>query len=491
MRSEAELEAVRAAARASIVAYAMLYDPKYKPNRFHRLIASRIERAVERGHGRIIIQAPPQHGKSRMVSQDMPAWFMGKFPEAPIIAAAYGTDLTERNGQEVRDRLSSPMHIDVFGEYAMLRADTTAKTNFMTRSGGRYLGPTVRGGATGFGARLFVIDDPFKDRAEADSETVRKQVVNWYQSAVYTRLEENSILVVMHTRWHEDDLAGWLQAEHPDEDWEVISLPAVAEENDLLGREVGEPLLPDVRSAEWLLGAKKALGTRDWNSLYQQTPVKRHARSEFEQTWFKRHNGISQDDADEWNKYIIVDPTRTKNAGSDNAAMAVIGLAPDGNRYVLEIVRDKMDLPDRYRELTRLVKNWEPHHVYYKKTTAENEIEAIELFQQRDNYRYTVTPLAERGDKNTRIRRMVPDLEAGRWYFPRNAWRKMWDGDHRDQMADFMLEEVAPFPFADYDDMLDCLSGAYDVTEQWPHGTNKTRARGSFLPRSYSQMVPG
>jgi PBSX family phage terminase large subunit len=212
---------------------------------------------------------------------------------------------------------------------------------------------------------------------------------------------------------------------------------------------------------------------------------------DFEQDWFVRHNGIKPQDTDEWNKYIVVDPTRTKNAGSDNAALAVIGLSHDGNRYVLEMVRDKLNLADRYRELTRMVKSWEPHHVYYKKTTAENDIEAIGLFQERDLYRYKVTPLPESGDKNTRIRRMVPDLEAGRWIFPRNAWRKMWDGEQRDQMSDFLREEVAPFPFADFDDMLDALSGAYDVTEQWPQGTNKTRARDSYLPRSYSMMVPG
>jgi phage terminase large subunit-like protein len=143
------------------------------------------------------------------------------------------------------------------------------------------------------------------------------------------------------------------------------------------------------------------------------------------------------------------------------------------------MVRDKLDIAGRYSELKRLVTQWEPSAVYYKKTAAENEIEAIRIFQDRDRYRFPIFPLAEKasdGDKNTRIRRLVPDLEKLRWLFPKNAWRKMWDGDYRDQMSDFIQQEVMQFPHGEHDDFLDCLSGAYDIGEQWPQGTNKTRA---------------
>lgn len=474
------IEAAALAAKSSITAYAALYDRRYSPNDFHRHVAKRVQAAIDAGHGRIIIEAPPQHGKSRFVSQDLPAWFMGKYPDAPVIAYAYGEDLAERNGQEVRDRMQSGVHKDVFGSESAIRSDTSSKTHFMTAAGGRYIGATVRGGATGFGSRLTIIDDPIKNRAEAESVTVRNQIKDWYTSVVLTRLEEKSIVVVMHTRWHSDDLAGWLQKEHKSEGWDVIHLPAICEDkDDALGREIGEALIPERRSLQWLTNTRKSIGEADWLSLYQQTPRDKIGRKEFDQTWFERHNGIPPAQTQDWNKYIVVDPTRTKTATSDYTAMAVIGLNFDGNRYVLEMVRDKLDIAGRYSELKRLVTQWEPSAVYYKKTAAENEIEAIRIFQDRDRYRFPIFPLAEKasdGDKNTRIRRLVPDLEKLRWLFPKNAWRKMWDGDYRDQMSDFIQQEVMQFPHGEHDDFLDCLSGAYDIGEQWPQGTNKTRA---------------
>ena len=473
-------QAAALAAQSSIVAYACLHDHKYQPNRFHRHIAKILEAAVANGHGRIIIQAPPQHGKSRLVSQDFPAWFMGKHPGAPVIAASYGTDLAERNGQEVRERIGSSIHGEIFGKEAMLRADTTAKSHFMTTAGGRYIGATVRGGATGFGARLFVIDDPFKSRAEADSPVVRQQVKDWYQSVVYTRLEDPSILVLMHTRWHVDDLAGWLIKSHPSENWQVVILPALAEENDALGREVGEALLPKRRSAEWLEAAHKAAGERDWLSLYQQRPTNHIGRSEMQAEWFLRHDGIAPEQAYEMFRYIVVDPARTKNTGSDYTAMMVIGLNTDGNRYVLEVLRDKLDLIGRFRELKRLHRAWEPHGVYYKRTAAEADIEAIRMMQsQGPIYRFHITPLDEPRNadgKVGRVRRLIPDLVAGRWWFPKMAWRTNYEGLTTDMMDDIVHQEALPFPFGDHDDGLDCLSGAYDIPEQWPQGTNKTRS---------------
>jgi hypothetical protein len=474
-----ELEALRLAGQTSICAYASLIKADYKANRLHRLIATHLEKAVRDGHGRLIFEIGPQHGKSRMISQDFPAWYMGKFPDAPVIAASYGADLSERNGQEVRDRIGSNIHRQIFGDKSTLRSDTTAKTHFMLTGGGRYIGPTVRGGTVGFGARLVIIDDPYKNREEAQSEVVKKEMRDWYRSVVYTRTEERTIIAVMHQRWEEDDLAGWLQTELKTENWTVIKLPAICDdEDDMLGREIGEALLPETRSREWLLNTAKILGPQAWASLYQQKPLKKGARSIFQEEWYRRHDGITPDMAQFMHKYIVVDPARTKNKGSDYTAMAVIGLNTDGNRYVLEMLRDKLDMLQRYKELTRLQMKWEPHQVFYKKTSAEADIESIRLFQGQNNYRYDITPLVEPPNvhgKNGRIERLLPDMEKGRWYFPKSQWRKLWDGDNRDMMEDIVQEEGLNFPNAKNDDFHDCISGAYDIVEQWPQGSNKTR----------------
>jgi hypothetical protein len=164
----------------------LLVDPRYRANRFHRYLAAELQKAVEAGQGRIMVFAPPQHGKSEIVSRKLPAWIMGKHPDWPIIAASYGDDLVELNGGAVRAMVSSPMHRAIFPG-CQLDPSSTAKKDFRTTAGGNYLGVTIRGGGTGFPSKIFVIDDPFKSRAEADSETFRTHVQNWYRSVVYKR----------------------------------------------------------------------------------------------------------------------------------------------------------------------------------------------------------------------------------------------------------------------------------------------------------------
>ncbi len=242
-RADPAVQAFLCEARDNLLAYAILSDPKYVAYRWHRFVARRLEAAVAAGKRRIMIFAPPQHGKSRLVSKILPAWILGKHPDWPIIAASYGIDLAEENGQAVRDQLASPVHAAVFPE-SRLDGASTAKTHFKTTEDGLYFGTTVRGGATGFPSKVFIIDDPFKSREEAESERVRESTKTWFTSVVYPRLAEDSILILMHTRWHEDDMAGWLLREHPQEEWEVINLPALALENDQLGRVSGEALCP-------------------------------------------------------------------------------------------------------------------------------------------------------------------------------------------------------------------------------------------------------
>lgn len=204
---------------------------------------------------------------------------------------------------------------------------------------------------------------------------------------------------------------------------------------------------------------------------------------DFEYEWFRgdnSHAGIEPKHTEHMNKYIVVDPTRTQNKGSDYTAIAVIGLNLDGNRYVLEIVRDKLTIGERHKEMKRLYVDWECREVWYKKTGAESDIEALRMFQAHDGFRFPIVPLPENateGGKNARIRRLVPDLQAGRWIFPMRQWRKMWDGDSRDMVQDFLQQEVMQFPHGEFDDMLDCLSGAYDVSENWPENTHKPRAQ--------------
>lgn len=454
-------------ARTNLVVYSLLVDPRYRANDFHRFVARELERVVKRGRGRLLVIAPPQHGKSELVSRKLPAWIMGRFPDWPIIAASYGDDLVELNGGAVRAMLSSPMHMTIF-DRCRLDHGNTAKRDFRTTAGGNYLGVTIRSGGTGFPAKVFIIDDPFRSRADAESPTYRAMVRDWYRSVVYPRLTEDSILIVMHTRWHEDDLAGWLLAEHAQENWRVINLPAIAEDNDPMGRKPGEPLVPERFSAAALDLKRVAVGSREWTALYQGRP-QAPGGGTFRREWLKYYDMADVQRAI-WamNRYLIVDPARTQKKTSDYTAMLVIGLHIDENFYLLDAVYDRLTLVDRPRLLIELHRKWKPLLTGYKKTGHEQEIEYIAEKQNRENYRFPVLPLAEHGAKEPRIERLAPDFEAGRWWLPGTSWKTDSKGVARDLVAQFINEEYLPFPAGRHDDFLDCMSGIKDIGARFP-----------------------
>lgn len=447
------------AAQDSLMAYAVLQDRAYVPLKWHRYLCERLEAAVARGHGRIMVFAPPQHGKSRMVSTEFPSWVMGKHPDWPIISASYGTDLADRNGQSVRDRISSSVHAAVFPKSRLLPG-STAKTDFQTTNGGQYLGTTVRGGGTGFPSKVFVIDDPFKNREDADSKRVRESVKDWYRSVVYTRLAEHSILVLMHTRWHADDLAGWLMDEHRDEGWEIIELPALAREDDPLGREVDEPLAPERFSHEALQKKRRVLGSREWSALYQQRPVPGEGGF-FQYGDLKKYNRqiMQPKTITAMARALIVDPAATKGKRSDYTAMLVVGLHTDDNYYVLDGIRERLSQSERWKALLGLVRKYKPRAVLYKIRRFESDEEYIAEKQEAEQFRFDVTYINEVGPKETRIESLLALFEAHRIYIPHEWHVKPQNADARSyNLTEALTDEHTDFPAAAHDDLYDALS---------------------------------
>lgn len=455
-----ETAGMLAAARDNMLVYAMLTHGKYQPYAWHKFVARKLEAAIERGQARIIIHAPPQHGKTMLISQVMPAFIMGRHPDWPIMAGSYGTDLAEENGQAVRDRIGSAPHAQIFPE-SRLDAATTAKKHFKTTQGGIYFGTTVRGGGTGFPSKVFIIDDPFKSRDEADSETVRQATKNWYTSVVYPRIAEDSILIVMHTRWHEDDLAGWLMREHPTEDWEHIYLPAIAMANDQMGRQEGEALCPERFSAAALEKKRVAVGSRDWEALFQGRPVA-GTGGKLKRAWLRQYEEIPVTIAKPMNRYIIVDPAGSKGKKNDYTSIVVIGLNIDGNKYLLDAVRDKLSLKERADTLIRMRRKWLPLKVGYEKYGKDSDIEHIQSKQAEINYRFDIVELGGKMAKEARIERLIPDLETGKWWFPTALIRTGADNKPVDVMERFINEEYLPFPAGLHDDMLDAIARIYE-----------------------------
>lgn len=263
LRAPTDFELAQAVCSQDLGAYIAAMWPRFSVARHHRRILDTLER-VERGEAdRVILTLPPRHGKSLIVSQHFPAWFLGRNPAREVICATYAQEKADDWGREVRNQFADPLFQAIFPGVS-LRQDSKAARRFKTPQGGSFFAAGRNAPITGRGAGVFVVDDPLKGREEADSPTIREKLKAWYSSVVYTRLDPGGAIVLVATRWHDDDLIGWVLREHAHERWEVIDFPAISD--------AGEALWPERFPLEWLDRRRRTLPDRDWQALYQQRP---------------------------------------------------------------------------------------------------------------------------------------------------------------------------------------------------------------------------
>ncbi len=226
-------------------------------------ISKKIALGIARGNARIIVNLPPGRGKSSLISKWLPLWYLEHRPKDRVMVCSYGAGLAEFWGRATRDEAETNKKIKL-----KLREDSKAVGQWMTREGGGMKCDGVGGSILGFRFSLGVIDDPIKDHQDANSPVVREALKNWFHYTFMTRMEPNASVVILMHRWHPKDLCGYLMEEHADT-WEVIKLPELAEINDPLGRNIGEPLWPEKWTLESSIEARKSLA---WPSMYQQNP---------------------------------------------------------------------------------------------------------------------------------------------------------------------------------------------------------------------------
>ena len=268
----------QSAARDSLIEFACAVDrAAEKEYRAKHLayVAAKLE-AVERGEiKRLIIELPVRHWKSSLGSEKFPAWFLGRNYQKEIIATSYGEELPLQFSATVRDTINSNAYREVFAG-VRLKRNSKRQDRWALEGAFRmsYRAAGVGGAITGMGADLLIIDDPVKDEQAVATEDARKKLFDWYRTKVRTRLNPGAAIVIIMSRWHEDDLIGKLVAaqEEGGEKWERVRLPALAEEDDPLGRDVGEPLWPERYDLAALEVLRSAVGGRGWAALYQQTP---------------------------------------------------------------------------------------------------------------------------------------------------------------------------------------------------------------------------
>jgi len=259
----------------------------YVMTKFHTRLANKLEQflqdVVDKKSPRLIVEVPPQFGKSQQCAKHFPAYGMGKHPSMDWLVGTYGQDLADDHGVHIRDTILSAQYQDVFPGTTPNKSHK-AKDWIKNEQHGQVFLTSTTGGATGFGCEVFVIDDPFKGRAEADSMSERNKVWGWYQAVAKSRVRHGGGIIVFHTRWHEDDLIGRLKEGMAEGgyQWDVLTFPAIAEEDEYfegeLWRKEGESLDPVNWPIEGLIEKREDYmitrsGAREWTALYQQRPV--------------------------------------------------------------------------------------------------------------------------------------------------------------------------------------------------------------------------
>ena len=309
----------------------------------------------------------------------------------------------------------------------------------------------VRGPITGRGAHVAIIDDPVKNDQEAQSKTHRETVWDWYRATFSTRLQDNGAIILVMTRWHEDDLAGRLlqAAEDGGETWEVLKLPAIAEGDDALGREPGEPLCPELFPLPALESIRDRLGSYWWAALYQQRPAP-PGGTVFKRHWFKVVDGPPPG----LNYVRYWDLATSTRDTADWTAGARVGADQDGNLYIVDMVRQKAEWPDTRRLIVATAQ------IDGRGTRVGVEKVAFQLAAWQDLMRepgllgHAVEPVPVDRDKVLRAQPWAARAEAGKVYVVRGSWN-----------TDFLAEAEA-FPHGQHDDQVDAVSGAVQMLAQ-------------------------
>ena len=431
-------------AHLSLSGYIGLQYPDYIFSR-HHLAIIRALTSVERGETkRLIISMPPRHGKSMLVSEFFPAWYLGRHPEKSIITSSYASELAEDFGRKVRNQCQSAEWKATFPN-ASLDPSSQSSARFNLLQGGSYYAVGVGGATTGRGAHVFLIDDPVKDREQADSETIRRKVKDWYRSVAYTRLMKGGAVIIVMTRWHEDDLAGWCMEEQGHEDWELLSLPAIAEEHDALGRAKGEALWPERFDLPLLETIRQTVGPREWQALYQQKPAPD------EGAYFKREWFATYDTLPPYLRYYGASDYAVTADGGDYTVHVLAGVDEQENIYLVDLWRGQTDALEWIDAWASIVTMYKPQIWAEEGGVILKSLDPIirKRCQEQKIYSTYRQQFASVADKPTRARSLQARMQMGKVFFPSPS-RCPWVAD--------LMAEMLTFPVGKHDDQVDALS---------------------------------
>ncbi len=430
----------RRQARKGLLAFTQYTMPDFEASDHHSIICAALER-IERGEiDRLIIECPPRHSKSELATLRFPAWALGRDPRLKIITASYGADLAVDFGRKVRNIVASAEYQRLFPGIE-LAPDAKAAGHWETTAGGVYVAAGVGGALTGFGAKWAILDDPFKSQAEADSEVYRDRVWDWYRSVLYTRKMPGFAVVLILTRWHEDDIAGrlFVEQEKGGDQWHRVKLPAIRNE----GTDNEAALWPQRYPLDELRRTRKAVGPRVWRSLYQQEPTTDEG-GYFKRDWL--HWYQPKDKPRDLHIYGASDYAVTDGDG-DFSEHGVFGLDPNNDLYVLDWwfgqtasdawIDTKLDLILQHKPLA-----W-----FGEAGVIQKAVEPMLTMRRRERkvfFRMEWLPSIH--DKAIRARAFQALAASGHVYLPDTP------------MGHRLAEQLVKFPAGKYDDAVDVCS---------------------------------
>jgi predicted phage terminase large subunit-like protein len=416
------------------------------PALHHRLLLEQLE-AISRGTiDRLMVLMPPGSAKSTYVSILYPAWWFTQHPVSSVIATSHTRGLAENFGRQVRDLVKEHESRLGYGLHTGLRA----AGHWQTTRKGEYFAAGIRGPLAGRRADLVIIDDPVKTHAEADSPLLRDWVWNWYRSDLTPRLKPNGRVVLVMTRWHEDDLAGRLLTLNA-ANWHIICLPALAEDNDPLGRAPDTALWPEWEDAAALLRKRDTVGERTWCALYQQSP------RPIQGSLFKVASIDILDTAPEVLPGTVVrawDLAATVATGANDPDWTVgvkLGREDSGRYVVLDVTRLRGSPHEVGNAIAESARLDGPSTIIGlpEDPGQAGKVQVTYLAGRLAGHR--ISSSRETGAKTTRAAPVASQVEAHNVAMVRAGWNHAF------------IEELRDFPFGRKDDQVDALSRAFEM----------------------------
>jgi len=430
--------------RDNFLAFVEYVMPSFETAPHHRVICRALE-DVEKGRiDRLMISVPRRHGKSEIASRKFAAWYLGRHPDREIITASYGGDLARDFGYDVRNLMQSPSYKALFD--TRLAEDKTAAGRWNTKQGGVYLSTSVGGSTVGRGSHVLIIDDPHKDREEADSGQKRANVSRWYRSAAYPTLLPGGAIVLISTRWRDDDLQGELleEADHGGDRWSIINLPAIAGQDDALGRSPGDALWPKWYPLDVLKRIRRTIGQREWQAQYQQDPQPDEG-DYFKSEWVRWYK--YKDRPKHLQIYGASDYAVTEDDG-DFTVHGVFGVDPEDNIYILDWWRGQTESDEWVESFLDLAEKWKPAVWGEEKDQIGKSLGPFITKRQRERRVYVLRrQYSSARNKAQKARSFQARMSMGKVYFPRD---KYWGQE--------LINEMLRFPTGKNDDQVDTCS---------------------------------